>query len=85
MKAIYKHKRSGDLFAIETDDHGNVVSTSGPLLFKDLDPKKLNYDNYFSTEIKAIIKDFERLTKEDYFDLLRKNGFIIQQTQHRFF
>ena len=37
MKAIYRHKTSGDLFAIETDDQGNVVSTSGPLLVKDLD------------------------------------------------
>ena len=40
QKAIYKHKRTGDLFAIETDDDGRVVSTSGPLLFKDLDPEK---------------------------------------------
>ena len=31
QKAIYKHKKSGDLFAIKTDDQGNVVSTSGAL------------------------------------------------------
>lgn len=43
QKAIYKHKRSNDLFAIETDN-GKVVSTSGPLLFKDIDPIMLDYD-----------------------------------------
>ena len=37
-KAIYRHKRSGDLFAIETDDSGKVIKTSGPLLTKDLKP-----------------------------------------------
>ena len=50
-KAIYRHKRSGDLFAIETDDNGSVVSTSGPLLFKDLDPEKLDYDNFWDKDI----------------------------------
>ncbi len=42
-KAIYRHKRSGDLFAIETDDQGNVLSTSGSLLVKDLESKKENW------------------------------------------
>ena len=45
-KALYKHKRIGDLFAIETDAQGNVLSTSGPLLVKDLNPNELDYDNY---------------------------------------
>lgn len=45
-KAIYRHRRTGDLFAIETDDQGDVVSTSGPLLTKDLKPEELDYDNY---------------------------------------
>jgi len=85
MKALYCHKQSGDIFAIEIDVHGHVLSTAGPLLFKNLNPDKLDYDNYFSAEIKAKIIDFERLTREDYFCLLRKNGFIIQQTQHSFF
>ena len=85
MKALYRHKKSGDLFAIETDEGGRVISTAGPLLFKDLDPEKLDYDNYFSTEIEAKIKDFDRLTKQDYLDLLGRNGFIIQQSQKRFF
>ena len=55
-KAIYRHKRSGDLFAIETDDNHNVVSTSGPLLFKDIDPNKLDYDNYWNKDIKAHLR-----------------------------
>jgi hypothetical protein len=37
-KALYKNKFSGDLFAIETDENGNVISTAGPLLTKDIDP-----------------------------------------------
>ena len=45
-KALYKHKRTGDLFAIETDESGNVLSTSGPLLTKELNPEELDYDNY---------------------------------------
>ena len=31
MKSLYRHKQSGDIFAIETDEAGNVRSTSGPL------------------------------------------------------
>jgi hypothetical protein len=30
-KAICRHKRSSDLFAIETDENGKVISTSGPV------------------------------------------------------
>jgi len=52
-KALYKHKRSGDLFAIETDEGGNVISTSGPLLTKDLKAEELDYDNYWDDDIKA--------------------------------
>jgi hypothetical protein len=26
-KALYRHKKNGDLFAIETDGSGNVLST----------------------------------------------------------
>ena len=58
MKALYRHKKGGDIFAIETDDKGKVLSTSGPLLSKDLNPKMLDYDDYWNTEIKAKIKDF---------------------------
>jgi hypothetical protein len=36
MKALYRHKKGGDIFAIETDKAGEVISTAGPLLIKDL-------------------------------------------------
>ena len=51
-KALYKHKKTGDLFAIETDGKGNIISTSGPLLVKDLNPDELDYDNYWNKDIK---------------------------------
>jgi hypothetical protein len=44
-KVLYRHKKSGDLFAIETDEQENVISTSEPLLVKDLKPEELYYDN----------------------------------------
>ena len=85
QKAIYKHKRSGDLFAIETADDGSVVSTSGPLLFKDLDPKKLDYDNYWDKDIKVHLKEFELLSEAEYKEMLFENGFTIQTTQRSIF
>jgi len=85
MKALYHHKKSGDIFAIETDDKGKVISTSGPLLSKDLNPKMLDYDDYWNTEIKAKIKDFVRISKDDYLEILRKNGFVIQTSQKHLF
>ena len=36
-KAIYRHKKTGDLFAIETDEDGKVVSSCGPVLSSDID------------------------------------------------
>ena len=85
MKALYKHIKSGDIFAIETDAKGNVISTSGPLLTKDLDPNELDYDNYFTDEIKEKIEDFVLVTKEDYLEILRKNGFYSQTVQKHLF
>lgn len=84
-KAIYRHKRSGDLFAIETDDHGEVVSTSGPLLVKDLVPDELDYDNYWDEDIKAHLSEFVLLSKAEYEELLKKTGFFIQETQRSIF
>ena len=78
MKSIYRHKRTGDIFAIETDQAGQVLATSGPLFGDDFDPKVLDYDDYWNTEIQAKLPEFERLTKDDYLELLRKNGFITQ-------
>lgn len=85
MKALYRHKKSGDIFAIETDSQGNVVSTAGPLLSKDIDPKSLDYDDYFTGEVKKKIKDFVLISKAEYMDLLYKNGFVIQTIQRHLF
>ena len=85
MKSLYRHKQSGDIFAIETDDEGNVRSTSGPLFSDDLDPKFLDYDEYWNNEIRAKIDDFIRITKADYLEILRQNGFITQFNQKHLF
>jgi len=85
MKSLYRHKRSGDIFAIETDKAGQVISTSGPLMGDDFDPKMLDYDEYWNCEIAAKLADFERITKVDYLELLRQNGFYPQITQPHLF
>jgi hypothetical protein len=85
MKRLYKHKRSNDIFAIETNEAGEVVSTAGPLLIKELDPERLDYDNYFNEEIKAKIKEFILLSKAEYLEILRREGFVIQESQKHLF
>lgn len=47
MKLLYRHKRTGDIFAIETDGVGQVLATSGPLFGDDFYPKMLDYDDYW--------------------------------------
>ena len=84
-KALYKHKRTGDLFAIETDETGRVLSTSGPLLLKDLNPNELDYDNYWDEDIKAHLNEFVLLSKAEYEELLKRTGFFIQETQRSIF
>ena len=84
-KAIYKHKRTGDLFAIEMDEGGNVISTSGPLLTKDLKAEELDYDNYWDEDIKAHLDEFVLLSKAEYEELLKRTGFFIQETQRSIF
>jgi hypothetical protein len=84
-KALYKHKRSGDLFAIETDETGRVLSTSGPLLVKDLNPNELDYDNYWDPDIQANIDGFELLSEAEYKELLKRTGFFIQESQRSIF
>ena len=59
MKVLYRHKKSGDLFAIKTNEQGDIISTAGPLLCKDIDPNLLDYDDYFSSEIKIKHNEFE--------------------------
>jgi len=75
MKSLYRHKRSGDLFALETNEKGNVLSSAGPLLYKDIDPELLNYDDYFTSEIKLKSTEFELLSKAEYEEMLRECGF----------
>jgi hypothetical protein len=84
-KAIYKHRRSGDLFAIETDDVGKVISTSGPLLVKELNPEELDYDNYWDDDVAAHLSEFVLLTKVEYEELLKNTGFFIQESQRSIF
>ena len=84
-KALYRHKKSGDLFAIETDGSGNVLSTSGPLLTKDLNPEHLDYDNYWDPDIKANINGFELLSQAEYRELLKQTGFFVQESQRSIF
>jgi len=84
-KAIYRHKRTGDLFAIETDDEGKVLSTSGPLLMKELDAKELDYDNYWDEDIKAEVSEFVLLSKSEYAALLKEAGFFVQESQRSIF
>jgi len=84
-KALYKHKRNGDLFAIETDETGKVLSTSGPLLNKDINPEELDYDDYWNPDINANIEGFELLSQAEYKELLQRTGFYIQESQRYIF
>lgn len=85
MKSLYRHKRSGDLFALETDEQGNILSSTDPLMFKDIDPNMLNYDDYFTSEIKLKSNEFELLSKVEYEELLIKCGFGRQSSQRHLF
>lgn len=82
MILLYRRRGSGDLFAIETNEAGQVLATSGPLLCADLDPKGLDYDEYWNTEIQAKLPDFVRLSKADYLELLHQNGLISDSKRH---
>lgn len=84
-KALYRNKRTCDLFAIETDDAGKVISTSGPLLLKDLNPQELDYDNYWDEDVAAHLSEFVLLSKVEYKDLLKNTGFFIQESQRSIF
>lgn len=84
-KTLYRHKRTGDLFAIETDETGRVLSTSGPLLTKDLNPEALDYDNYWDPDIKANIDGFELLSQAEYKELLKQAGLFVQESQRSIF
>jgi hypothetical protein len=85
MKSLYRHKPSGDLFAIEANEKGNILSSAGPLMFKDIDPQLLNYDDYFTSEIKIKSNEFELLSKVKYEELLIRCGFSRQKIQRHLF
>ncbi len=82
---MVRHKHSGDIFAIETDDTGKVIGTCGPLFSKDFDPKWLDYDQYWNREIQAKLADFVPVSESDYLELLRQNGFVTQFNQKHLF
>lgn len=84
-KALYRHKRTDDLFAIETDEAGNVLSTSDPLLSKDLNPEALDYDDYWNPDAKPNIEGFELLSEAECRKLLKRTGFIVQESQRSLF
>ncbi len=85
MKSLYRHKRTGDLFALETNEQGDIISTAGPLLCKDIDPILLNCDDYFTSEIKIKSNEFELLSKAEYEEMLRGCGFCRQVSQKHLF
>jgi hypothetical protein len=45
----------------------------------------VDYEDYWNPDISANIADFERLTKDDYRDILYKNGFIRDSSQRHLF
>ena len=47
------NKRTVDIFAIETNEARQVVSTSGPLFGDGFDPRVLDYDEYWNSEIQT--------------------------------
>jgi hypothetical protein len=55
------------------------------LFSDDLDPKLLDYDEYWNTEVQAKLDDFIRITKADYKEILRQNGFVTQFNQSHLF
>jgi hypothetical protein len=64
---------------------GCIVSSCGPLLCDNLDPRALDYDDYWNDELSAKLADFERISKDNYLELLRRNGFFPQITQRHLF
>lgn len=78
MKSIYRHKKTGQLFAIETDASGSICGVCGPLKADKLDPRVLDYHDYWNWQSPTHLADYERLQREDYRNLLEQNSFLPQ-------
>ncbi len=76
MKSIYRHTQSCQLFAIETDASSSIQSVCGPLKEDKLDPRVLDYDDYWNWQTTTALPDYQRLTRNDYQELLKENGFL---------
>ncbi len=81
MKSIYKHNQTHQLFAIETDDSGSIQSVAGPMKPTSLDPRALDYDDYWNWQAKTVLPDYTRLSKDDYQQLLKDNGYFPNLSQ----
>jgi len=62
-----------------------VLSTSGPLFNDGLDPKMLDYDEYWNIEVEGKLEEFEKLSKDDYAAILKREGFYPQISQKHLF
>ena len=76
MKSIYRHNQTHQLFAIETDDSGSIGAVCGPMKPNHLDPRALDYDDYWNWHSSNALADYTRLSKEDYQKLLKDNGYF---------
>ena len=62
-----------------------MVSTSGPMLMKEVDAKELDYDNYWDEEIREHLGEFVLLSKGEYEEALKKAGLFVQESQRSIF
>lgn len=81
MKSIYKHNQTGQLFAIETDEAGCILSVCGPMKETSLDPRALDYDDYWNWQSTNDLADYTRLSQDDYLKLLKDNGYFPNLSQ----
>jgi len=62
-----------------------VVSTSGPLLVKNVNPEELDYDNYWNNAINTHLSEFVLLSEAEYQELHKRTGFFVQESQRSIF
>lgn len=85
MKFLYRNKKTGDIFALETNERRYINFSAGLLLCKDIDPELHNYDDYFTSEIKLKSNEFKLLSKAQYEEMLRDCRFYRQVNQKDLF